>query len=62
MRQLLVDELAANGRYAEAIDLIQAIANNPHDSPRRDAAREQLAKLKAALETQRKTAATSTKG
>lgn len=62
MRQLLVDELAANGRYVEAIELIQAIANNPHDSPRRDAAREQLGKLKAALEAQRKTAASSTKG
>lgn len=52
IRQLLVDSLAANGRYAEAISWLQAIANDPHDSPRRQAAREQRAKLEALVPQQ----------
>ena len=51
-RQILVDQLAADGRYAEAIAWLLPIANSPHDSPRRDAAREQMAKLRAALAKQ----------
>ncbi|HEX9963568.1 MAG TPA: hypothetical protein VGB04_01125 [Allosphingosinicella sp.] len=48
-RQLLVDQLAADGQWARAIQTLQPIANSPHDSPRRAAAREQLAKLEAEL-------------
>ncbi len=49
VRQLLVDSLAADRRWAAAIAALRPIANSPHPSPRRDAAREQLAKLQAAL-------------
>lgn len=48
-RQLLVDQLAAESRWALAIDTLRPIANSPHESPRREAAREQLAKLEAEL-------------
>jgi hypothetical protein len=48
-RQLLVDQLAADGRWALAIDALRPIANSPHESPRRESAREQLAKLEAEL-------------
>ncbi|HEY0131709.1 MAG TPA: hypothetical protein VGB57_09910 [Allosphingosinicella sp.] len=48
-RQLLVDQLAADARWALAIDTLRPIANSPHESPRREAAREQLAKLEAEL-------------
>jgi tetratricopeptide (TPR) repeat protein len=48
-RQLLVDQLAAEGRWALAIATLLPIANSPHESPRRVAAREQLAKLEAEL-------------
>lgn len=51
-RQLLVDQLAADGRWALAIAALQPIANSPHESPRRAAAREQLAKLQAELAKQ----------
>lgn len=49
IRQRLVDQMAADGRYAEAIALLQRIANATHSSPRRSAARAQLAKLRAML-------------
>ncbi len=48
-RQLLVDQFAADGRWVEAIDALQPLANSPHESPRRQAAREQMAKLEAEL-------------
>jgi hypothetical protein len=48
-RQLLVDQLAADGQWALAIQALQPIANSPHESPRRVAAREQLVKLEAEL-------------
>lgn len=48
IRHLLVDELESRGRFAEAISLIMLIANSPHDSPARDAARLQLARMQAA--------------
>lgn len=49
IRQLLVDELAAERRWREAIAALMPIANDPHDSPRRTAAREQMARLQAEL-------------
>ncbi|HEX8624826.1 MAG TPA: hypothetical protein VF782_07080 [Allosphingosinicella sp.] len=48
-RQLLVDQFAADGRWALAIETLRPIANSPHESPRRVAAREQMAKLEAEL-------------
>ncbi|HEX8224916.1 MAG TPA: hypothetical protein VF605_13940 [Allosphingosinicella sp.] len=48
-RQLLVDQLAAERRWGLAIAALLPIANSPHESPRRAAAREQLAKLEAEL-------------
>ena len=50
LRLLLVDQLARDKRWAEAIAVLTPIANAPHPSPRRDAAQEQLAKLRAAQE------------
>ena len=47
-RQLLVDQLARDRRFDEAMGWLLPIANSPHESPRRDAAREQMEKLKAA--------------
>jgi hypothetical protein len=46
-RQLLVDQLESEKRYAEAMAWLLPIANSPHDSPRRTAAREQMEKLRA---------------
>jgi tetratricopeptide (TPR) repeat protein len=56
-RQLLVDQLAADGRWAAAIAFLQPIANSPHESPQRTAAQEQMAKLVAALNASRGTPA-----
>jgi tetratricopeptide (TPR) repeat protein len=47
VRQLLVDQLARELRYDEAIAWLLPIANSPHDSPRRDAARQLREKLEA---------------
>ena len=55
-RQLLVDQLARDRRYDEAIALLLPIANSPHESPRREVAREQMEKLKAAKAVQVRTA------
>lgn len=52
-RQLLVHELAARHHWSEAIAWLAPLANNPHDSPLRDAAREQMAKLRAELARQK---------
>jgi tetratricopeptide (TPR) repeat protein len=49
LRQTLVDEFAAEGQYSAAIATLMPLANSPHDSPLRTAAREKLAKLQAAL-------------
>jgi hypothetical protein len=51
-RQLLIDQLAAEKRFGEAIAYLQPIANSPYESPRRQAAREQMAKLMAELAKQ----------
>jgi len=61
VRQMLVDELASEGRFREAVFALSPIANDPHDSPMRQAAREKLAKLKAQAEARAQTAAASTK-
>jgi len=53
MRQALVDELAAERNWAEAIHYLAPIANDPHESPRRTAAKEQLEKLLAELRKER---------
>ena len=47
-RQLLVDQLAKEKRYDEAMAWLMPVANSPHRSPRREAARQQLEQLKAA--------------
>jgi tetratricopeptide (TPR) repeat protein len=52
-RQLLVDELASQKRWAAAIAVLQPMANSAHRSPRADAAREQMAKLRAELAKER---------
>jgi tetratricopeptide (TPR) repeat protein len=48
-RQLLVDRFAANRNWAAAIAVLLPIANSPHDSPLRTAAREQMERLQAYL-------------
>jgi tetratricopeptide (TPR) repeat protein len=48
-RQLLVDRLAADRNWRAAIAVLQPIANSPHDSPLRTAAREQMERLQAQL-------------
>jgi tetratricopeptide (TPR) repeat protein len=47
VREMLVDEFAKEGRFAEAIITLLPIANDPHESPMRQAAREKAAQLKA---------------
>ncbi|MBA3730137.1 MAG: hypothetical protein H0W92_04955 [Sphingomonas sp.] len=47
-RQLLVDQMVRDKRFDEAIAWLRPIANSPHESPRRDAAREQLKQLEVA--------------
>jgi tetratricopeptide (TPR) repeat protein len=49
VRQLLVDQLAAERRWAEAIAYLHPIANLHWESPGRDAARKQLEQLQAEL-------------
>lgn len=53
VRQMLVDEYAAEGHYSAAIATLIPIANSPHESPLRQAAREQMAALQAKLAAQR---------
>ena len=49
VRLILVDAFANQHRYNEAIATIMPIANSPHDSPQRSAARVKLAKLTKAV-------------
>lgn len=58
-RQLLVDQLARDRRYDEAIAWLMPVANSPHRSPRREAARQQMEQLKAAKTAAGKRAATT---
>jgi tetratricopeptide (TPR) repeat protein len=53
IRQLLVDEYVSEGQIAAAIATLIPIANDPHESPLRQAAREQVATLQAKLAEQR---------
>jgi tetratricopeptide (TPR) repeat protein len=50
-RQLLVDQLARDKRYDEAMAWLMPVANSTHKSPRREAARKQMEQLKAAKAT-----------
>lgn len=45
-RELLVDQLASERRWTEAMAWLSPIANSPHDSPLRDSARDKMAWLK----------------
>jgi hypothetical protein len=49
IRQMLVDELASEHRWDAAINVLAPLANSPHESPLRQAAREQMEQLQAAL-------------
>jgi tetratricopeptide (TPR) repeat protein len=49
LRLQLVDQLESDGRYAEAIGWIMAVANSPHESPLRATAREKLERLRQEL-------------
>lgn len=51
-RQLLVNELASERQWAEAIGWLAPLANDPHDSPLRDSARAKMAWLKAQMSGQ----------
>jgi tetratricopeptide (TPR) repeat protein len=48
VRQLLVDEYSSERKWALAIAALAPMANDPHDSPLRTAAREKMAQLVAA--------------
>jgi predicted ATPase len=50
---MLVDEYAAERRWADAMRALAPIANDTHESPLRQAARERMAQLKAELEKER---------
>jgi tetratricopeptide (TPR) repeat protein len=50
VRQMLVDEYAAERRWADAMHALAPIANSTHESPLRQAARERMAQLKAELQ------------
>lgn len=53
IRQMLVDELASERRWRDAMNVLAPLANSPHESPLRQAAREQMAQLQSALTQQR---------
>lgn len=56
VRMLLVNELTSESRYTDAMFVLSPIANDPHDSPMRQAARERMAQLKAKAEDKRQSA------
>ena len=56
VREMLVDEFTQEGRLADAIAALTPIANDPHDSPMRQAAREKMAQLKTKSEEKSATA------
>ena len=56
-RELLVDELASERKWADAIFWLGPIANDPHDSPVRESARTKMAWLKSQMGAQPATVA-----
>ncbi len=50
IRQMLVDEYASQRRWADAMRALAPIANDTHESPLRQAARERMAQLRAELQ------------
>ena len=52
VRQLLIDEYVAEGKLRAAIATLVPMANDPHESPLRQAAREQMATLQSKLAAQ----------
>jgi tetratricopeptide (TPR) repeat protein len=62
IRQLLVDEYVTDRKWKLAIDTLQPIANDPHESPLRTAAREKMARLVAELQKQQGTAPAASGG
>lgn len=58
VRQLVVNQLARDGNYDQAIAWLIPVANAPHESPRREAARAQTEQLKAAKAAATKAAST----
>lgn len=57
-RELLVDELASERKWADAIYWLGPIANDPHDSPVRESARTKMAWLKSQMGAKPATVAT----
>jgi tetratricopeptide (TPR) repeat protein len=47
IRQLLVDEFASEHQWGAAMAVLAPLANSPHESPLRQAAQEEMAKLQA---------------
>lgn len=47
IRQMLVDEFASEHQWRAAMAVLAPLANSPHESPLRQAAREQMAQLQA---------------
>jgi tetratricopeptide (TPR) repeat protein len=58
-RELLVDELASEGKWANAMAWLAPLANDPHDTPLRESARKKMAWLKSQLEGHSETAQTA---
>jgi tetratricopeptide (TPR) repeat protein len=50
IRQMLVDEYASQRRWADAMNALAPIANDTHESPLRQAARERMAQLRGELQ------------
>lgn len=60
IRQLVVDQLARDRRYDEAMAWLVSLSNSPHESPRREAARAQMEQLRAAKAAARQADETKT--
>jgi hypothetical protein len=60
IRELLVDEYALDRNWTQAISTLAPIAYDPHESPQRAAAREQMTRLQAALQREQEASAMQT--
>jgi tetratricopeptide (TPR) repeat protein len=58
-RELLVDELASEGKWANAMAWLAPLANDPHDTPLRESARKKMDWLKSQLAGQSAAAQTA---